>query len=79
VQPVIPDSLKTEDLKTFVRVKVEVAADGSANVVLRTSSGNPDVDKLILDALKKWKWKAALREGTPVASTQLFKFEIEIN
>jgi len=78
VQPEIPDDLKTEDLKTFVRVRVEIAEDGSFQVVLRTSSGKKEVDDLILNALKKWKWKPALKEGEPIKSTQLFKFEIEV-
>ncbi|HWA82479.1 MAG TPA: TonB family protein, partial [Fimbriimonadaceae bacterium] len=78
VQPEIPDSLKSQELKTFVRVKVEIAEDGTFEVILRTSSGKPDVDKIILDSLKRWKWKPALKDGQPVKSTQLFKFEIEV-
>ncbi|HVT10709.1 MAG TPA: energy transducer TonB [Fimbriimonadaceae bacterium] len=78
VQPEIPDSLKSEELKTFVRVKVEIAEDGTFEVILRTSSGKPDVDKIILDSLKRWRWKPALKDGQPVKSTQLFKFEIEV-
>ncbi len=78
VNPDIPDSLKDADFKSFVRVKVRIDADGSFEVVLRTSSGNADVDQRCLDALKRWKWKPALENGVPVASTQLFKFEIEV-
>ena len=78
VQPEIPESLKTDELKTFVRVRVHVAPDGSFEVVLRTSSHSPEVDKIVLDALKKWKWKPALKDGEPVESTSLFKFEFEI-
>ncbi|MFI5386588.1 MAG: energy transducer TonB [Fimbriimonadales bacterium] len=78
IQPEIPDSLKSQDLKTFVRVRVEIAEDGNFEVILRTSSGNPEVDRLVLNALKKWKWKPALKDGEPVKSTQLFKFEIEV-
>jgi periplasmic protein TonB len=79
VQPEIPDDLKSEDFKAYVRVRVEVAADGSFAVTLRTSSGNADIDKLALDALKKWKWKPALKDGDPIASTQLFKFEFDVH
>ncbi|HLV80392.1 MAG TPA: TonB family protein [Chthonomonadaceae bacterium] len=79
VQPAIPDDLKNADFKTFVRVKVEVEADGSFTPILRTSSGNTEIDNLVLEALKKWKWKPALKDGVPVKSTQLFKFEFEVN
>jgi hypothetical protein len=78
VQPTIPDTLKKAEFKSFVRVIVEVAADASFEVTLRTSSGNTEVDDRILDALKQWRWKAALKNGVSVASTQRFKFEIEV-
>ncbi len=78
VQPNIPDDLRQQDFKTFVRVKVKIAPDGSFSVTLRTSSGNAEIDKLVVDALNKWKWKPALRDGNAVEST-LFKFEFEVN
>jgi protein TonB len=58
-----------------VRVKVEVDADGGATPILRTSSGNPEIDRRVLEALRRWRWKPALRDGEPVKSTLLFKFE----
>jgi protein TonB len=76
VKPEIPDDLKQQGgYKSFVRVRVVVDADGSATTVLRTSSGNTDIDNRVLEALKRWKWKPALKDGLPVQSTQLFKFE----
>ncbi len=78
VSPEIPENLKSDSLKAFVRVKVHIQPDGSFEVILRTSSNNSEVDRLVLDALKKWKWKPALLEGEPVESTKLFKFEFEV-
>lgn len=78
VRPSIPESLKSAQYKSFVRVRVEVGADGSANTVLRTSSGSPEIDQRVLEALKRWKWKPALKNGTAVDSVQLFKFEFEV-
>ncbi|WP_309707223.1 TonB family protein [Armatimonas sp.] len=78
VQPTIPDSLKKGEFKSFVRVVVEIEADGSFEVTLRTSSGNTEVDQRVLEALKKWTWKPALKSGQAVASTQRFKFEFEV-
>jgi TonB family protein len=78
VQPEIPDELKSEQFKSFVRVRVEIAADGSFQVILRTSSGNQEVDKRVLEALKKWTWKPALKDGDPVDSIQLFKFQFQV-
>ena len=76
MKPDIPDELKQQGgYKSFVRVRVIVEADGAATTVLRTSSGNADIDNRVLEALKHWKWKPALKDGVPVQSTQLFKFE----
>lgn len=75
----IPDSLKNQSFKSFVRVTVSIAADGSFDVTLRTSSGNPDIDKLVIDTLKKWTWKPALKDGEPVDSVQKFRFNITVN
>ncbi len=75
VKPEIPDDLKHGDYKSFVRVKVEVEADGTFTATIYKSSGNPDIDDRVMKALEKWKWKPALRNGVPVKSTQRFKFE----
>ena len=77
-QPEIPDELKHSSFKSFVRVKVEIDTDGSFTPILRTSSGNADIDSRVLEALKKWKWKPALKDGIAVKSVQLFKFEFEV-
>jgi len=76
--PEIPDELKSQSFKTFVRVAVEVDENGNPSVTLRTSSGNPEVDRRVLEALKRWRWKPALKDGEPVRSTQRFKFEFEV-
>lgn len=77
-QPEIPDELKHSNFKSFVRVKVEIDADGSFTPILRTSSGNTEIDNRVLEALKRWRWKPALKDGMPVKSVQLFKFEFEV-
>jgi len=74
----IPESLKSQSFKSFVRVKVTITADGKFTVVLRTSSGNADVDKLVLDTLNKWTWKPALKDGETVDSVQQFRVNFSI-
>ena len=74
----IPENLKSQGFKSFVRVRVNIGADGKFTVVLRTSSGNVDVDKLVLDTLNKWTWKPALKDGEPVDSVQQFRFNFTI-
>jgi TonB family protein len=74
----IPDDLKSQSFKSFVRVRVMIAADGSFTVTLRTSSGNKEVDKLVLDALNKWKWNPALKNGDAIDSVQAFRFNFDV-
>jgi len=57
--------LKKGGFKSFVRVRVEIDADGSASPTLRTSSGNDEIDRRVLSALKRWRWKPALKDGVP--------------
>jgi hypothetical protein len=78
--PEIPDELKQEDFKSFVRVKVIVHPDGSFTPTLRTSSGNSDIDRLVLDSLKRYgRAKPALQNGVPVEGEFLFKYEFEVD
>ena len=78
VQPTIPESLLSQDFKKSVRVRVHIAPDGSFTVELRSSCGNPEVDKLALEALKRWKWRPKLVDGEPQTDTQTFRFEFEV-
>ncbi len=77
-KPDIPDELLDTEFKSYVRVRVDIAADGSSSATLLTGSGNSQVDALVLSALKRWKWKPALKDGEPIADTQTFRFEFEV-
>lgn len=79
VKPRIPRELRDSEFKSSVRVRVEIAADGAATPSLRVGSGNEKIDALALSALRKWRWKPALEDGQPVASTQYFRFDFEVN
>lgn len=79
VRPDIPNSLRDSKFKSSVRVRVDIAADGSTTPSLRAGSGNAQIDALALAALRKWRWKPALENGQAVASTQYFRFDFEVN
>lgn len=79
VLPVIPSDLTEDDYESAVRVSVNIHADGAFDVTLLTSSGNKDVDRNVLTALKKWKWQPALKNGAPADSIQNFRFEFEVH
>ena len=78
VKPDIPDELRSGAFKTSVRVRVEISAAGRPTPSLRGSSGNAEIDGRVLAALRRWKWKPALEDGQPVASSRSFRFDFEV-
>jgi protein TonB len=78
-QPVYPSDL----LKRRIGGKVVVACtvDTGGSVVgakVRTSSGNRKLDDVALKAVRKWKFKPAVRGGEEVESTALVPFNFEV-
>lgn len=78
IKPQIPENLRTSEYKSYVRVKVEIGADGTSVPTLKTSSGNIEIDDRVISALKKWRWRPALVDGRAVSSIRYFKFEFEV-
>jgi protein TonB len=67
--PKIPDDLRREAFNTYAMARFHVAAGGSATVELLTPSQNPRLNRLLLEALKTWRFTPATDNGKPVAST----------
>lgn len=74
----MPDELRRNGGKTFVRVEIEVSAEGRTTIQLLTSSGSSDFDSLIQQRLQDWQWEPAVQNGRPVASKQRYKLEFEV-
>lgn len=75
----MPEDLRRNGGKTFVRVEIEVSAEGRTSVHLLTSSGSPDFDAQIQQRLNEWNWEPATQNGQPVASKQRYKLEFEVS
>jgi protein TonB len=79
VQPEYPESLRKAGAMGVVVVKCTI--DEQGNVVEPTveKSTNPDFDKSAVDAVKKWKFKPAKLDGSPVAKKVSIpiKFQVE--
>jgi TonB family protein len=78
VSPEIPASVRSQEYKSYVRAKVEISANGDSAASLKTSSGNAEVDRQVLEALEKWRLRPAMVNGRPVPSVKHFKFEFEV-
>jgi protein TonB len=60
-----------------VRVTFRIAADGSASASLAGSSGSGTVDAIVLRACNRWRFRPALRNGQPIASTVRLRVDIQ--
>ena len=62
-----------------VRVQVEVGADGvPTQVTVAASSQSRDLDRAAIDAVRKWRFRPAQRDGQPVAGTVVVPIEFKL-
>jgi protein TonB len=66
--PEIPDALRRRNIEIVAMARFSVAADGSAQVALIEPTSDPDLNRALLDSLKRWKFFPAMQDGKPVAS-----------
>ncbi|HUK10109.1 MAG TPA: energy transducer TonB [Stellaceae bacterium] len=76
--PEIPESLRRHELDLVAVARFRVAADGSAQVELIEATPNPQLNRLLLEALGRWKFFPAIENGKPVASTIDIRIPISI-
>jgi len=68
--PVVPKNAKP-------KVKVSVSDTGKVSKVnLLTKTGVAELDTAVTDALKKWQWSPAMKDGKAVASDRVFLYDI---
>ena len=67
--PEIPDALRRRNLEMVAVARFSVAADGSAQVALIEPTSDPDLNRALLDSLKRWRFFPAMQNGKPVASS----------
>ena len=76
--PQIPDELRQDALSTSAVARFHVAPDGTATAELVKPTPNPKLNRLLLNALKNWRFFPAMKEGKPVDSTQEIVIKIEV-
>jgi periplasmic protein TonB len=76
--PVIPDELRQDAMNETATARFHVAADGSATVELIKPTQNPRLNRLLLDSLKHWKFIPVIKEGKPVASTEVLVIRVQV-
>lgn len=64
--PEYPDELRRRQIEGFVLVVAVVDEKGAVVDAEVTKSGNPELTRQALAAIKKWKYKPAEKDGQPI-------------
>lgn len=65
--PTYPMQLKRDGITGMVSVSIMVNAQGEVEDAKVVKSSNPGFDQAALDAVSKWKFKPAKKDGAPVS------------
>jgi protein TonB len=76
--PEIPDALRRRTLELVALARFKVAADGSAQVELIEPTSEPDLNRALLDSLKRWRFFPAMQNGKPVASSVDIRIPVSV-
>ena len=77
--PDYPHKLKRDGVSGVVAVKVLIDETGSVTECTVSKSTNPEFDGAALDAVKRWKFKPAQKDGNPVKAKLLIPIQFQIN
>jgi TonB family protein len=70
--------MRSEQFATSVGVHAEIDKNGRATYELTRSSGSAVIDRLVLQTLRRWKWKAAIRNGEATSQPQDFSVTLRV-
>ena len=71
-KPDVPDSYRTIAFEHTIKGRVTIQASGRTTVEITDGSGVPALDAAVLSAVRRWRYKPAQRNGSPVESTVPF-------
>ena len=77
--PVIPSNLRTHGYSTYVRVEFFVNKDAAFTSKLLSSTGYDELDRVVIDTLKKWKFSPATMDGQPVNGTLKLRIQFSVD
>jgi len=76
--PKIPDELRDEAINMEALARFDIGPDGTATVTLVQPTPNPALNRIVLDALRTWRFFPAMDGARPVASTQEVRIRLEV-
>jgi protein TonB len=78
--PIYPYAAAQRGEHGEVRLIIHVSANGlAAGADIAESSGIPALDQAALDAVRRWRFKPALRDGQAIPSDMPIRFVFEAN
>lgn len=66
--PVIPDDLRNQMIRTVAVAHFEVARNGNVEVSLTRPTNIPELNQVLLDTLKQWRFFPAMKNGVAINS-----------
>jgi protein TonB len=76
--PEIPEALRRRSIEVVAMARFRVGADGDAEVELVESTADPDLNRALLESLRRWRFFPAMQDGKPVASTIDIRIPISV-
>lgn len=73
-KPVIPDDLRKRIMAAVAVAHFKVSYDGQVEVTLTTPTNNPELNQILLNTLKQWRFFPAMKSGVAIAS----EFDVRI-
>jgi protein TonB len=76
--PDIPEALRHRSIEIVAVARFKVAANGSAQVELTGPTADSDLNRALLESLRRWRFFPAMQDGKPVASTVEIRIPISV-
>jgi protein TonB len=77
--PSIPDDLRDEVMQATAVVRFHVSRDGQASVALVTSTDYSELDDLILETLRQWRFAPAVHNGIKIDSDAEIRLLVSVH
>jgi len=76
--PDIPEALRRRAIDLVAVARFRVAADGSAEVDLIEPTPDPQLNRALLETLRRWRFFPAIEDGRPAASSLDIRIPISV-
>ena len=76
--PELPPELRRRAMDLVAVARFAVGPDGSARVELVEPTPDPELNRVLLDALRKWRFFPALQNGRPTASVVELRIPVSV-